>query len=106
MNGLSSGFLLVYTSNILLLQWAEVTLPIHTRYKDADGPLRYLLNSFVAGVGICNIVGGLYSDLMWRQTPQEADARAKAASIAEECFQQQLQRVRVVWRFDMLNLVY
>ena len=87
-NGLIIGlFLLVYTSNILLLQWAEghAANSLHTRYKDADGPLEaaFVLNSFVAGVGICNIVGGLYSDLMWRQTPQEADARAKAASIAE-----------------------
>ena len=78
------SFLLVYASNILLLQWAEghASNSLHTRYKDADGPLEaaFVLNSFVAGVGICNIVGGLYSDLMWRQTPQEANARAKAAA--------------------------
>ena len=88
-NGLIIGFfLLVYASNILLLQWAEghAANSLHTRYKDADGPLEaaFVLNSFVAGVGICNVVGGLYSDLMWRQTPQEANARAKAALDAED----------------------
>lgn len=88
LNGLIIGlFVLVYASNILLLQWAEghAANSLHTRYKDADGPLEaaFVLNSFVAGVGVCNVVAGLYSDLMWRQTPQEADARAKATSDAQ-----------------------